>query len=150
MPLRRLFSQRLILFGLVTQETGDKIFEKDEDILLVFNIEPFESDIFTHGAPSAYPPDRSHTILPSALMFAWNDKSQDEFVYDSLRNLTASIIEAGIKDGQDLKDAANYPNYAVYGTPLEAMYGKNVKRLREIKRKYDPFHVMDLTGGFRF
>ena len=118
--------------------------------MISFNIEPFESDIFTHGAPSAYPPDRSYTILPSALLVVWNDKSQDEFVYDSVRSLTASIIEAGIKDRQNLKDAAIYPNYAVYGTPLEAMYGKNVERLREIKRKYDPFHVMDLTGGYRF
>jgi hypothetical protein len=83
-------------------------------------------------------------------MVAWNDKSQDEFMYDNARSLIASIIEAGIKDGQDLNDAANYPNYAVHGTPLEVMYGKNVKRLRELKRKYDPFHVMDLTGGFRF
>ena len=139
-----------MIFSFVTQAIGDKIFEKDEDIVISFNIEPFESDIFTHGAPSAYPPDRSHTILPSALLVLWNDKSQDEFVYDSVRSLTASIIEAGIKDGQNLKDAAIYPNYAVYGTPLEAMYGKNVERLREIKRKYDPFHVMDLTGGYRF
>ena len=55
-----------------------------------------------------------------------------------------------IKDGQDLEDAAHYTNYALYGTPLEKMYGKNVERLRAIKKKYDPFHVMDLTGGFRF
>jgi hypothetical protein len=63
---------------------------------------------------------------------------------------SASIMEAGVKDGQDLKDAAPYPNYALYDTPLEKMYGKNVKRLCAIKKKYDPFHVMDLTGGFRF
>jgi len=45
---------------------------------------------------------------------------------------------------------ARYPNYALYGTPLEQMYGKNVERLRKIKKKYDPFHVMELTGGFKF
>ena len=38
----------------------------------------------------------------------------------------------------------------MYGTPLEKMYGQNVNRLREIKEEYDPFRVMDLTGGFRF
>jgi len=130
--------------------TGDKMFEKDEEVLLAFNLEPFESDIFTHGAPSAYPPDRSRTILPSALVVTWNDKSHDEFMQDSVRKLSASITEAGIKDGQDLKDAVNYPNYALGEAPLEEMYGKNVKRLREIKNKYDPFHVMDLTDGFRF
>jgi len=131
---------------------GDKLSEKDQDTVIIFELEPFESDIFTHGEPSAYPPDRSRTILPSAVFVGWNDKSldSDKYVYDSVRHLTASIIEAGIKDGQDLKDAAPYTNYAVYGTPLEKMYGENVKRLREIKKKYDPFHVMDLTGGFKF
>ena len=71
-------------------------------------------------------------------------------MYNSVRSLSASIVEAGIKDGQDLKDAAHYTNNALYGTPLEKMYGKNVGRLRAIKKKYDPFGVMDLTGGFKF
>ena len=136
----------------MTQVLGDKLFEKDKDVTITFNLDPFESDIFTHGGPSAHPPDRSRTILPSGLFVGWNNKSldKDKYVYDSVRTLSASILEAGIKDGQDLKDAAPYTNYAIYGTPLEKMYGKNVKRLREIKKKYDPFHVMDLTGGFRF
>jgi hypothetical protein len=86
----------------------------------MFDLDAFESDIFTHGGPSAYPPDRSHAVLPSGLHVAWNDRSldKDRYVYDSLHNLSASITEAGIKDGQDLNDAAHYPNYAVYGTPL--------------------------------
>ena len=134
------------------QALGDKLSEKGEDALIIFNLDAFESDIFTHGGPSAYPPDRSHAVLPSSLFVMWNDKSldRDMYVYNDVRNLSASIIEAGIKDGQDLKDAARYPNFAIFGTPLEKMYGKNVKRLRDIKEKYDPSHVMDLTGGFKF
>ncbi|KAH9038637.1 FAD-binding domain-containing protein [Lactarius deliciosus] len=130
---------------------GDKLGEKDEHVLIVFNLDAFESDIFTHGGPSAYPPDRSRTILPSSLFVGWNDESLDKdgYVYDSVRSLSASISKAGIYDGQDLKHAAHYTNFALYGTPLENMYGKNVKRLRKIKKKYDPFRVMDLTGGFR-
>ena len=104
----------------------------------------------THGAPSAYPPDRSRTIFPSFLIIAWNDKDLDGYVYESIRNLSALILESGMKDGQDLKDAGPYTNYAVYGTPVEKIYGKNVERLREIKEEYDPFRLMDLTGGFKF
>jgi hypothetical protein len=129
---------------------GDKLREKDKDIVIAFHLEPFESDIFTHGGPSAYPPDRSRTIHPSAVLIAWNDKGLDQYVYDSIRSLSASILETVIKDGQDLKNAGPYTNYAVYGTPVENIYGKNVERLREIKKKYDPFRVMDLTGGFKF
>ena len=135
----------------MVQTLGDKLSEKDEETLILFNLDAFESDIFTHGGPSAYPPDRSHAVLPSSLFVAWNNKSldKDKYVYDSLRNLSASIIEAGIKDGQDLMDAAHYPNNAIYGTPIEQIYGKNVERLRKIKKKYDPFRIMDLTGGFK-
>jgi hypothetical protein len=124
--------------------------KQDKDLMIIFNLDAFENDIFTHGGPSAYPPDRSHTVLPSSLYFGWTDKSKDKYMYDNMRNLSASIIDAGIKDGQDLKNAAHYINYAVYGTPLEQMYGGNVKRLRKIKKRYDPQRVMDLTGGFKF
>jgi hypothetical protein len=134
----------------VTQALGDKMRAKDKDAVITFFLEPFESDILTHGGPSAYPPDRSRTIYPSLIVIGWNDKELDGYVYDSIRNLSASILESAIKDGQDLKNAAPYTNYAVYGTPLEKIYGKNVARLREIKEKYDPFRVMDLTGGFKF
>jgi hypothetical protein len=145
-------SSRVTGFEFVTQSLGDKFGEKDKDLVIVFELEPFESDMFTHGAPSAYPPDRSRAIFPSSVLVAWNDESLDKnrIVLKSLRSLSASVTNAGIKDGQELEDAANYPNYAVCGTPLEKMYGKNLERLREIKEKYDPSHVMNLTGGFRF
>ena len=71
-------------------------------------------------------------------------------MYDNMRALSAELTHAGIKDGQDLEHAARYTNYALFGTPLEQIYGKNVPRLREIKERYDPHRVMDLTGGFKF
>ena len=70
-------------------------------------------------------------------------------MYDSLYNPSRSIIKIGIKDGQDQKEAADHTNYAVYETPLEKMYSKNVTWLRMIK-KYDPFRIMGLTGRSQF
>jgi hypothetical protein len=43
-----------------------------------------------------------------------------------------------------------YPNYAIYGTLLEEMYGDNVGVLEELVGKYDPEGVMKLAGGFKF
>ena len=68
----------------------------------------------------------------------------------NLRALSAKLIQTGIEDGQDLNNASHYTNYAISGTPLERMYGENVHRLGEIRKKYDPHRVMDLTGGFKF
>ncbi|KAN0132243.1 hypothetical protein V8E53_010009 [Lactarius tabidus] len=71
-----------------------------------------------HGAQSAHPPDRPHIILPSALFVGQDDK--DKYVYDTVRKLSASTG----KGGQDLKDAASYTNYAIYGTPLRRCMGR--------------------------
>jgi hypothetical protein len=49
-----------------------------------------------------------------------------------------------------LENAAHYANYALLGTPLEEMYGGNVVRLREIRRKYDRDGTMALAGGWKF
>jgi hypothetical protein len=70
---------------------------------------------------------------------------------DAMRRSAASLVEVGIQDGQDLKNAAPYVNYALFGTPLETMYGAHhLARLREIREKYDPDDVMGLAGGWKF
>ena len=68
----------------------------------------------------------------------------------ALRNMSATIHAAALADGQDVSDAVAYMNYALYGTPLEDLYGGNVGRLREIRAAIDPNNVMGLTGGWRF
>ena len=69
---------------------------------------------------------------------------------DALRASAATLIEAGIQDCQNLTNAAPYVNYALFGTPVERMYGENLERLRVIKRTYDPRDVMGLAGGWKF
>jgi FAD/FMN-containing dehydrogenase len=49
-----------------------------------------------------------------------------------------------------VSDAARYPNYAIYDTPLESIYGDNLPRLRSLKAQVDPNNVMGLAGGFKF
>ena len=117
---------------------------------LFYIIEPFELDFLTHGGPSAYPPDRSLAVFPSMVYVTWTNASVDGFITDAIRLSTASLIEAGIQDGQDLKDAALYVNYALFGTPVERMYGGHLEWLRKIRKKYDPEDVMGLAGGWKF
>ncbi|KAN0107250.1 hypothetical protein V8E52_010302 [Russula decolorans] len=54
------------------------------------------------------------------------------------------LTQAGIGDGQDLKHTVHYTNYVLFGTPLRQMYGKNVHRLREIGKQYDPHRIMEV------
>ena len=113
-------------------------------------LEPFDSGLFSHGSPSAYPPDRSRAVFPSVLIIAWSNASLDKTMADLLRDGAKTIHDVAIADGQNLSHAAVYVNYALFDTPLEDMYGGNLARLRSIKAKIDPDRVMDLAGGFKF
>jgi hypothetical protein len=129
---------------------GKNLAPLDDTVLVAAALEPFGSGLFSHGSPSAYPPDRSHAIFPTDLSVSWSDPSLDEKIADVLRESAETIRNVALADGQNVSDAAVYVNYALFGTPLEDMYGGNVPRLREIKAKIDPERVMDLAGGFKF
>ena len=109
-------------------------------------LEPFDKGIFSHGSDSAYPPDRSQVVFPSALFVQWSNASLDDTIAFALRNISDTIHSAALADGQRVLHAAKYPNYALFGTPLENMYGGNVERLRKIRAAIDPDDVMGLTG----
>ena len=68
----------------------------------------------------------------------------------ALRQSGDSLRAAALKDGQDVEHAAVYPNYALFDTPLEGMYGGNVPRLRAVRQAIDPEDVMGFAGGFKF
>jgi hypothetical protein len=84
------------------------------------------------------------------MYFGWANASTDGIMADAMRRSAASLVEAGIQNGQDLKNAAPYVNYALFGTPLKTMYGGHLGRLRDIRKKYDPDNVMGLAGGWKF
>jgi hypothetical protein len=112
--------------------------------------EPFNSGLFSHGSPSAYPPDRSQALFPTNLGIMWANSSLDGKMAYALRNIAQRVRDVALADGQNVSDAAVYVNYALYSTPLEDIYGGNLARLRKIKAEIDPKRVMDLAGGFKF
>jgi hypothetical protein len=59
-------------------------------------------------------------------------------------------MRVAMDEGQKGIDSAPpYPNYAIFDTPLERMYGGNLDRMRSVKARVDPGNVMGLTGGFK-
>ncbi|KAF8258459.1 hypothetical protein EI94DRAFT_1815307 [Lactarius quietus] len=149
-PLLQTTEAMLDAFANETKFWGERLSELDENVLIVYTLEPFEPDYLTHGGPSAYPPDRSYAVLPSNIYYGWSNELADEFTADAMRSSAASLMASGIRDGQNLEKVSTYPNYALFETPLEKMYGAHLERLREIRKKYDPNDVMYLTGGWKF
>jgi hypothetical protein len=117
---------------------------------VISTVETFDEGLFSYGNDSAYPPDRSHTVFPSVLTVEWSNSSLDDTMAFALRNFADAIRDAALADGQDVSHAAKYVNYALFGTPLEDIYGGNLERLREIRAAIDPKDVMGLTGGWKF
>lgn len=113
-------------------------------------VEVFLPSYFSHGAASAYPPNRSAFSEPINLYFAWNDPQADDIMHDAVGQSTNQLKATAIADGQNIVDTPLYPNYAPYDTPLELLYGSNVNRLQGIKRAIDLDNVMGLAGGFKF
>ena len=121
-----------------------------QNVTLTVSLEPFDSGVFTHGSGSAYPPDRSHAIFQTDIVIEWFYPSLDEIMVSTLRHVSGAVRAAALADGQNVSQAAKYPNYALFGTPLEEMYGGNVGRLRKIRAAVDPEDVMGLAGGWKF
>jgi hypothetical protein len=122
----------------------------DKNLTITTDFHPLNSNIFSHGSGSAYPPDRSHAIFPSVVIYLWSNASLDHTIASAMRNHSNALHAAALAEGQNVSHAAAYMNYALFDTPLEDMYGANVARLREIKAEIDPENVMGLAGGFKF
>jgi hypothetical protein len=129
---------------------GERLSALDKNITADAILEPFDKDVFSHGSGSAYPFDRSRAVFPSIVSVQFSNDSLDDTVASALRNMSDTVYAAALADGQDVSHAAKYPNYSLFGTPLEVMYSRNVERLRRIKAAIDPEDVMGLTGGWKF
>ncbi|KAH9963685.1 hypothetical protein BJV74DRAFT_880011 [Russula compacta] len=112
-------------FANETKFWGDRLIQYDDSVLVVYTLEPMESDYLTHGGPSAFPPNRSLAVLQSNMYLGYTSELADPFMADAMRSSAATMMEVGIQDGQDLKNAAPYVNYALFGTPLTTMYGEH-------------------------
>ncbi|KAF8148763.1 hypothetical protein K438DRAFT_1989121 [Mycena galopus ATCC 62051] len=123
----------------------------DSAVFISYDIEPFLPTIYTHNtSPSAFPPSRGPGFLPLNLYFAWLDPLSDGNFYTAMRQSAQHLTAVAIAEGQDIAQAPLYPNYALYDTPLDRMYGDNLGRLQSIKAMVDPDNVMGLAGGFKF
>ncbi len=114
-------------------------------------MEPFLPSILSHDKfPTAYPPTRRKVYSPLNLAYAWAVADYDDIFFEAIRQSTATIRAAAIAEGQDIANAPMYPNYALFDTPLNEIYGNNVHKLKSLRKKVDPADVMGLAGGFKF
>ncbi|KDR82204.1 hypothetical protein GALMADRAFT_276752 [Galerina marginata CBS 339.88] len=123
-------------------------------LALYMTTEWFLPTSFSHGSdagrPSAYPHSKSHPWNPANVGAAWDDPKDDKYFSDLLEQLASDMQAAAVAEGLSSSDAIWYPNYVLGDTPVKRMYGDNVDILANIAKKWDPWRISSLTGGFRF
>ncbi len=121
-------------------------------VVVSYDIEPFTQAILSHNTTfTAYPPDRSVVMSPFNINYAWASAEFDTDFYAAVRQSKATLRSALFLNGQSVANGASaYPNYALFDTPLNQMYGANIQRLKALTKKVDPDNVMGLAGGFKF
>ncbi|THU83468.1 FAD-binding domain-containing protein [Dendrothele bispora CBS 962.96] len=129
---------------------GHKL-QLDSGTFISYDIEHFLPSILTHNtSPSAWPPTRDTAYIPQFIYYAWLFEFEDEKFYDAIRQSSAQIANVAKQEGQKgVDDAPPYPNYAIFDTPVELIYGDSLPRMRSIKATVDPDNVMGLAGGIK-
>ncbi|KAM0791645.1 hypothetical protein ACM66B_006081 [Microbotryomycetes sp. NB124-2] len=118
--------------------------------LISYDVEPFVKTLYDNSNGGAYPHSSSRPLLPLNLYFSWSNPLEDNFWRNEMKKSAELLLDIARKEGQAVDPQIRYPNYALADTPLVELYGQdNLARLKQIKQKYDPTRVMDLTGGFK-
>ncbi|CZT19406.1 related to 6-hydroxy-D-nicotine oxidase [Ramularia collo-cygni] len=113
-----------------------------------FDVEPFLA--YSQFAKSAAW-EHGDNALPLFLFFSWENVKEDEFWREAMLESCRVIAETAKGEGQDVDGLLLYPNYAMkMGNRVERLFGGNLGRIEEVRRRIDPDDVMLLTEYFRF
>ncbi|KAG8219432.1 hypothetical protein J3R82DRAFT_357 [Butyriboletus roseoflavus] len=114
---------------------------------VTFNAEPLLPNVYNHTTlPSAWPGSRASPFSPLSIVFGWTGNgTTDDVMIKGMKQGAANLQAKALATEQ----LPLYGNYALADTPLEAMYGVNVERLKRMKKEVDPENVMGLAGGFK-
>lgn len=118
-----------------------------EGTFVSYDVEPF-LPYSQYAKDSAWP--HKTNALPLNLYFGWTGEWNDEYWHNAIMRSAKVISDAAKAEGQDLSEMYLYPNYVIAGTDAEEMYGPNLEKLRELRKKYDPEDVMGLTTYHQF
>ncbi|KAH9842438.1 FAD dependent oxidoreductase [Rhodofomes roseus] len=148
-----LFNLTVPLLNAIVNETSFWAKELALDIpglFVSYDIEPFLPTYLSYGSDTAWPPSRATALLPLNIYYSWYYEESDARANEVMVQSAEYLTQFAVSQGQDVADVSLYPNYAIWNTTVERIYGGNLARLQSIKAEYDPNNVMALAGGWKF
>ena len=118
--------------------------------LVVVDIWPFLPTAFDNSTPSAWPHEKGKVVGPLLAYFLWDYEEEDDFWVETMKQVLENLRKVALQEGCTTNDTPVYSNCALREyTTVEQVYRGNLGKLVDLRRKYDPEHVMNLTGGFK-
>lgn len=111
---------------------------------LSYQIEPFVN-YSQYARDSAWYHGNHPQLLN--LFFSWTDPTKDAFWRNAQLESARIIKDVARAEGQKVDELLLYPNYAAVGNPVKDIYGCNVGRIEELRRKYDPVSLLFPLSG---
>jgi hypothetical protein len=124
--------------------------QKHNGKMVVAEIWPFLWDKFKKGSPSAWPPDRNEPHGPLLVYFLWEGEENDKVWIDQMTKALEHIRRVALSEKCTTESAAVYYNTTLADvTSVQDIYRDNLRKLRLLRKQYDPSDVMANAGGFR-
>lgn len=111
---------------------------------------PFTKAMFDQATDSAWPHVKDKPNCPIIVYFTWEDKQHDQHWIDTMKSTLKNLRDKVHAERESSKGLPYFISTALADvTRVEDLYGGNLEKLKQLRKKYDPKGVMDLTGGFR-
>lgn len=128
------------------------VIQSIQDITYVISIQPLPPSIYQRHATenSLGLENRSENLFIILLSTTWTQESDDDLIIDVSTRLFEEIGHEASK--LDVDDPYIYYNYAgATQDPIKGYGSESVRRLKNVRRKYDPTGVFTnrVPGGFK-
>ncbi|KAF8552573.1 FAD-binding domain-containing protein [Imleria badia] len=113
---------------------------------------PLTKSMFDKATPSAWPHVQDKPNRPIIIYFTWEGKEHDDYWVRTMKSTLKTIRDKVHAERESSKGLPYFISTALAdpeATSVEDLYSGNLEKLKQLRKKYDPKGVMDLTGGFK-
>lgn len=119
---------------------------------LIIAVEYFQPEAYSFGSDTgrrtAYPHSEATPWNPLWVGVYWSDPKDDDYMGRLTVKISEEIQALATQYKLSSPKAFLYNNYAFWDTPMEKFFGSNLGSLTMIAKKWDPYNIRSLTGGF--